>query len=722
MAQPKHLPSKDSYTSLSRLRHDDPEELAAMERICNREVMAAEQRMWPYALQYMDNAALLVGNHLSRFRYSRTLGFTSFTFGQDDSSPHDATIARSADNKILGPTERVISLFGKGRPQPRVGKGSEQPNEKLAALTAEALLEMLFKHPLKLSTQRRRAAALMALCGTAIFETEHGESDQPVEVPKMVKRKAAASELYPDEEEGGEEEVADPSGAMDVLMRPEIQMRVWSPLHVGPDPGATNDDDMIWIRRSTFECIDDLWEQYDGSKADGFYPEHLQAMSPSKGTESPLFYWSRVNDLIDSPQMDLAPFSTRWDGPGMAPNHTGKHIFDVKPSRMFPRGRTLVLAGGKIIFCSDQARAWIAPDPRRGYVGRWHEYQMCRWFELVGRWLGVAMVSLIAPLQRKINSIDGIVQENRESIAIAQWLLPQICQVPEGLMSGAPRQHVTYRDVPGHNKPERVPNQALPQELLEERGQLERSINYIASTALMDPNVAPSAARANSIFEFFQRQQLEAKEPAVQVFEDALEGSAQNILLDLQQAGNAGDPWTLERLRMVAPGNSQVAVESFLGTSLLDHHGVKLSVASAILREPEARQARAENAAPFLAPILGQSGRIDELIEALGLGDIVQSPTSKAKERAEWLLAWILEGNLEAVFLMPEIDNFQVIASVFWEFTQTPRFMELEEEQVQKVLEVFDQCQAEIQRQMAAQQAALQQQAAAQEAASGGEK
>lgn len=713
-------PHRDSYTSLQRLRHDKPEERSALEALLRKEVQASEERLWPYALQWFDNACFLTGNHLARNRWSKQFGFTHFQFGVNDASPFDSTAARSADNRLIRPFERVVSMFCKGKPAPRITPGSDTPNEKLGAKTAASLLELLMEHPLEIPVLRRQIASTGALMGTAIVETGFEEGDELVEVPKMKRvrkspRRKRADALFDPESaaedagEGQEEWVKD-GDLTEAILRPEIYARVWTPLHVSPDPGATCDRDVTWYRRGSFMDMDSIWERYDRDDP-GFFREKLLGMTASRGTESPLYYWQRIQEIIDSPQTWNDGFSSGWDRSTLSPNHAQHHIFDIRPSLMFPRGRTMVLAGGQLVYCSDQARAWIAPDPRRGYVGRWHEYAPWRWMELPGRWLGISMVSLQVPLQRKVNAIDGALQEYRENIAFGQWLVPHISQVPDGFFSGRPRLHIPYRDVPGHGKPERVKNDPLPGDIWVERQSLESSIDNVSSTGVVDPGIAASAARAGVMLEFIKAEQLSGKEPTVQAYERCLERAGQNIILDAQQAGVEGEPWMLERIRLAAPQGSQLAMEAFLKSSMLDHYSVRIDIASEILHSPEAKAAKAESAGQYFGAMLSPE-QINQLMEAMGLGDVVKAPENAARERAEMLLGWILEGNLQAVYLMPGIENYGVIAGVFWEFMQSLRFQELPQEQVKAVLGIWEQAVAEMQKQLAAQQAAAQQQQA----------
>jgi hypothetical protein len=714
MASDAPEPSRDSYTSLLRLRHDKPDERVALEALLVTQVRAAEERAWPYAMQWFDNACFLTGNHMARNRWSKGLGFTHYSFAGDGPGDMNVAAARSAANMLIRPYERIVSMFCKGKPAPRITPASDTPNEKLAAKTAAALLELLLEHPLEFSVLRRQIAATAALMGTSIVETGFEESEDPVEVPKLrrVQRKnRKADKLFAEEGKPAPEEEWEQDGdKTEGVMRPELFARVWTPLHVSPDPAATNDREVIWYRRGSFQDMDSLWERYERTDP-GYYREKLKGMAPSNGTESPLYYWGRIQEIVDSPQDWNVGFSSGWDRSTLAPNHAAVHIFDCKPSLRFPRGRTMVLAGGQLVYCSDEARAWIAPDPRRGYVGRWHEYVAWRWFELTGRWLGVAPVSLLVPQQRKVNAIDAATQVNRESMAFGQWLVPDNCGVPDGFMSGRPMLHIPYKDRPGMKGPERVKNDQLPTDVWNERGLCEKAIDGISSTGVVDPGIAPSGARAGVMLQFVKAEQMAGKEPAVQAYERCLEKVGQNALLDAQRAGIDGEPWMLERIKLAAPQQSQLAVEAFLKSSMLDHYSVKLDIASEILTSPEAKVEKATAAGQYFGATLQPDER-RQLMEAMGLGDVIKAPENVARDRAEMLLGWILEGNMEAVFLMPGIDKYDVILTVFWEFMMTPRFQEMPEEQSKMVLGIWEQCMAEMQKQMAAQQAAMAQQQA----------
>lgn len=708
---PQRKRSTESFNAFGYLDHRDKVQRDYLEANVNKWTEAGEAAMRWRALGYFENAAMLVGNHMMQFGWGQGGTLVPFQFGLHDKNRHDALLAKTADNRLIRPVEQVVSMFCKGKPFPRVTPNSDSPDDEQAAAIAEIVVDLYFERPLNIVAMRRRMGLIAAITGTAVYETEWGDTGIPLivkpEDPSKPGPKPGA--LFP------KPLSAEDKGSQVVMDMDEVG-RVLTALHVCPDPAATSEDDMRWIRRRSFEDIDWIYDNYDRPNTEGFYPENLPKVAHTPGTQTALYWWSRIQDILDAPHhahsgSGLVPSMWNLEG-GLAPNHTTFDMIDVKPTLQYPRGRTIVMAGGQLIACVDQARAW-----REQYPERWHGYAFWRWFEMVGRFWGVPLLSLLVPLQKKINAIDRQVQINRNYIALGQWMIPKHCKVAEGKISGLSGEHYTYTAIQGMNGPERVKNDPLPAELLEERGQLIQSIEWIASTGVSDQNLSGSAQRAGVMLEFIQRQQVEGKMPTAQAYEQMLETVAQNVLIDVQTAlGEKGQhPKLFQRILVAARDMDELSIVAFTGASLRDHNQVKLDIASEILRSPEAEMAKAEGALQAAATVMTPE-ILQACLEGMGLGKFIKGPQNAAAKRAKWIIARVQQGMLQAAQIMPKIDNPSAMLPVLQTFLLGQKALMLKPEQRQALIALYDQCVAWVQQQIAQQQQQAQLMAQAQKA------
>lgn len=683
------IPS-DSLLALQTLRHDDESERRMLETAAQRAIEEAEEAKWPRALQWFENVSYLCGNHRTRFYRSRD-GLGTHTFGIDDTSPYDSAIAQVADNRLVRPYETVIGMLTQTRPRPRVTPASTNILDEDAARIGELLIELLFENPMRMTEQRAELASVAMICGSAFAETEYAESDIPTVGRKIAARRRKSVD--------GTRQTTLVDAGEAALPRMEMQSRVWTPFHLSADPRATSERDAIYFIRSTYADIEEVREQYTRDDP-GYYEPAAAALATSSAAMYPLYWWSRFQDVIDSPQW--------WSGSGLGMrrwmrNTTPRHqtllsTIDVRPSRAFPRGRTLVVAGGQLLYCGD-ARAWSSL-----YPWRWHLYSFFHWMRVPGRFLGVPLLSLLVPLQKRINRVDHLVQANREHMSIGQWKYARQSRVTEGQITGIPGQHIQYQAVPGVAEPHKVEHAPLPPELLVERSDLLQAIDVLSASGIIGADLASSAARAGVIFDFLREERMRSKGPMLASFEQMLESIAQNVLIETQLGLLREDGELSRRLSVAAASRGLVAIESFTGASLRDHHAVRIDITSELREAPEARREMAAQA----LQILGGSGgpaQTTALLRAMGLGEFLVDERSRAVERARRLIATISSGDYmvgpeaespdirlaaAARGLMPGIDPPAIMAPVFAELILSDPFRDLEPDAKGHIIALYD--------------------------------
>lgn len=625
--------SNESYLALGRIGTETPEDHAALTSVTNTWLTLLNRSKWARSIQHFENASYLLGNHLTRFFFDGS-GLGVHQFGLHDKSQFDNLVAKTSDNRLIRPTETMVSMLVQTRPTGRSVPNSSSPEDEDAAALAQIVLDTTWEKPLNMPAKLYEGGMTAAICGTVAWEVEYGETDIPVIVPGPVEV------VETDEKDfDGEPMTELRSGPESVEYRKDIIARVWTPFHLTVDPAATSPDDLSWIARTSFEDIDWIREAYDKDD-EGYFPDQLPGIASENQSQHVLYWWSRIQDILEVPhtyQYGGGFTSSALMGwGGSAPNQTTFTVIDVKPTLEHPMGRTLVLAGGKLIYAGP-ARSWTEQ-----YPWRWHPYAFWSWMRVPGRFWGVPLLSMIVPLQKRINAVDALVQINREFMSIGQWKLPRHSKIPDGMMSGIPAQHVRYTAIQGLEGPEKVDHRPLPNELLVEREESIKAIDLIAAAGIIDQlQISRSAARAGVMLNFLRQERLRSKSPTLQEFERAMETVCQNVLIEYQYNLRTDDPALTARLRAAARDHSSLAIKTFVGADLRDHHTVKLDIASALLKTPEAKQAQAMEVLQFLGPNTTAEERRG-IFQVLELDDFLANEENASVDRARRMVSRII--------------------------------------------------------------------------------
>lgn len=648
------------------------------------------QSQWPRAIQAFENVAFLLGNHYARFLYDVQGGLGLSIAAATGSAPLAGPsggyddIPKVVDNRLPRAVESMTGLLTETEPAPRVSPNSDSPEDEDGAALSEILLNLVYERPIGMPAVSRDAAAMGAIFEYVIAETEYAETGESIETP-IVKMVEGAN---PFGDEGQTGLVPEITGYR-AEFRKDERCRLWSSMHVIPDPGATSMTDAKWFVRTTFEDIDWIRERYEQGQgrtaSDGFLLEKDEPIQQVAGSNHPLYWYSRIQDLLCTPQDAYGAGLTASlvRSSGALPNQTLFNVVDVQPSATFPRGRTLVWAGGKLIFAGD-ARAWSEQ-----YPWRWHPYSYWTWFKVPGRFGGMAMLTELVPLQKRINAIDYLVQKNREFMAIGQWWIPKHAKVKLGSIGGMPGQQYEYNAVQGLSDPSRVQNDPLPAELVQEREMMVSAIEYISSTGALDDQIAQSAARAGVVLDFLRAEKLRNKSPMLRGFEHFLESISQNILIDMQLHLTEEDPVLTDRVRLAAREYSGIAIDAFTGMSLRDHHAVTLDIAAAVRHSPEAKAQKAMEYAQYRAQNLTDAENA-AVLQATGLAEFVKSESDASIQRARRMVARIEAGMVQAFLPMNGVDDVFVMAPEFQRAILADRFLNHDPEVQTALLAAFD--------------------------------
>jgi hypothetical protein len=382
----------NSLLALGTIPADTAEGREALTAALNLWVHGNVAGQWPRAIQAFENASFLLGNHFTRFHYDSTYGLGVSHTGQPMYLGQiDAFIPPVVDNRLVRAVESFVGLVTEVQPAPRVTPNSDLPEDEDAAAIADVVLQLYYERPLRMPSKLREAGMIVSIFEGVVAEVEYAETGEQIEVPKVRFEK----QLVP---ATGEEVEVPVEDGVTVESRRDVALRMWTPLHVQVDPGATCADDLTWIARSTFEDVDAIrarFEQNDKrTESAGFLLKKDDVIPTDSGSNHPLFWYTRLQDLLPSPisQWGSGTASGPLATTGALPNQTLFTVIDVRPTAAHPRGRTLITAGGKLIYAGE-ARAWSEE-----YPWRWHPYSFWSWFKIPGKFFGMALLSELTPL------------------------------------------------------------------------------------------------------------------------------------------------------------------------------------------------------------------------------------------------------------------------------------------------------------------------------------
>lgn len=650
-----------------------------------------DQRKWPVGLQGFENFSYLHGNTRTRWYYSGNQGFGFHHFGGQDASPFDNLVAKSADNKLIRPVESVVSMLTAGDFMGRVTADTDDPADETTAEVANELLRLTWDAALQMDDRSSELAAGGCIMPYGALEVTRGPTWIPIEVEKT------RTEIRHDPVLDEDLEVEVPHGT-EVEFYPDFQCQYRSYYEITPDPHATSESNMKWVVRTTYEDRDWIKDVFLKADLPGkFYPDAIANVKESaRWAESILFWWRRFQDIIPSPQYYFHGDGTVAGDIGKAPpNELMFNVIDVRPTSTFPQGRTLVFVEDSLLY-DGPGRSWS-----RRYPWRWHPYAFWGWFKTPGRFDCTPLLSQIIPHQKKINSIDALVQANRELVSLGQWLIPEHSEVPEGTFSGIPAQEVRYNDMPGHSKPEKIDNPPLPQDLWAERQFMERSIEWIAATGTSDPGVAPSAMRSGAQMQMQNRDRLAAKTPMIRRFQRALVVVAQNVLIDAQLALEAGDPAIRERLAQAMRNLPEAAFGDFATLSVADTHNIDIDLVSQQMLTPEAQAQMAIEFWQFSGGQVTPAERAG-ILRKLNMDDMVVQQEHASVTYIRRLISRIKDGKIEAPpegqeasLLRFGIAKAAAMEPILSNFMLTDKFDELDDKPKRLIMQLQRVCAAQ---------------------------
>jgi hypothetical protein len=655
---------------LDDLQSGDPKLAASLKHYTDHVNQNKQSLQWQRTVKNIENLLFLGGRHyitdILMSRLSKSQATDDLSIAQDVSK----NIPRPTNDLLGRYVDTNVSLVTENRPRPRVTPKSDEIDDIDAAELSELVLEYLWEAN-DMPEKHRELARIVLTCGTAWMEVIYDptmprrirvpetKQEQELVIPESLDGGAQISKRFRDvpavNPETGEVVFRDQVEFGDISTKIVTPFELHFPTEHYWDSGK-GQSNLGWVMREEYVPIDEFVDRYtrDGktnmalTRANGWYLENLPLVKEETVANLPLWWWSRVSEMIEGPGPSVYLGSKdQWEG------YTIVRIFDRKPNKLWPKGRTIITAGDQVIYDSPKKIGARAYDPR--WPNRWHPYVRFRWEALTGNIYGRSLVSKLLPSLKRINSIDTTMIMYRRTVPIATWLVPKGSHVTENLWAGGAGQIWTYDPRTGMQaKPEPIYPPDFPSEILEERQQQLLQMDAIAGTEQILKGERPVGISSAAALDILRKQVLASRSSILQSWDESLqdEGSfmLQEVIKHIKDDGRYA-----QHLKILSrERKSEVTIGTFSGTDISDNVAVRIDTASLALASKEAREAKMIEIMQYL-PGLAAFDDINvrnAMLGELGLANAL-TPSGPDVHRCKRMIAMIKGRKYNGIGLIP---------------------------------------------------------------------
>lgn len=660
---------------------------------------------WVQAVQWIENILFGLGRQYNDLLLSRlsvnsdgSQSLVGKEFAKKIPQPVNDFVGRSVETNI--------ALLTENRPQPRITAKSDARDDRQKAELSQLVIEYLWEE-LDLPEKHREIARTIMYCGLAFLEVVWDETEQRHLAVQQTEEEQGLAIQGPDEETPINLPVKRQVGVVDAEGRPvleakveygDIRADVVTPfeLHFPPVHSWEKID---WTLKENFVPLQTLKDRYLDpglkkicTKKNGWDISVLENLSGTNIQNLPLWWWERMTHVVE-----VGPGPSIYVGnPEMWDDYVVVKTWDRKPNPKWPKGRTTIIVGDKVLYDSPKDVGARAYDPR--WPHRWHPYTRFRWEAQVGSIYGRSLVSKIVPKIKRINAIDTTLIMYQRTVPIATWIMPKGTSPIEDQHTGRPGSYVEYDPRKTNNQaPTPVHPTSYPEALLVARDQCKQEIEQMAGTEDVLRGQRPTGVNSAAMLDVLRKQALSSRSAILQAWDESLQHVGTSILQEVTKHVR-GDARYEERLKILSREKaSRFTIKSFTGTDLSDNVVVRVDTASQAMVSREAKQARAIEVmqyAPGLAtlPPTLQS----KLIEDLGWPDTM-TPKSQDINRAQVLLSFVKSNRFNLCVPFPEDDPY-VIHEFLVEDMKSEGFIDYPQPQQMMILKLIDMYKMEIQR------------------------
>lgn len=693
------IPKQGHLHAIDDLTVDDHDKIGPMIR-GYADVINSDKRSlhWQRAVRWVENIFFSAGRqYVDDILVSRLANSSSTSVG-------DLSVIQETTRNIPKPTndllgryiETNIALLTENRPRPRVTPKSDRDEDQTASELSELTLEHLWE-ALKFPGKMREVARLVLHTGIALMEVAWDPT-----VPRRMQVPKTKREITVNQPPGSAPPIVAPRDVemLDEQGRPVLQDKVeYGDITANivsafqfHTPSTHYWEKLGWVMKEEFAPIDMLRDKYltppkqevGLTKEKGWHLEALDDAAEENVTSLALWWWERISELVEGPGPSLYIGSPdQWKG------HVIIRTFDRAPSSKWPRGRTIICVGDKVLYDSPKKIGARAYDPR--WPTRWHPYVRYRWEGQTGSIMGRSLVSKLLPKIKRVNAIDTTLIMWRHTVPIATWIAPKGSNPVEDLWTGRPGTIYEYdaRRTAG-KAPEPVYPPPFPVAALNERETQITEMEAIAGTEQILRGERPVGVNSAAMIDILRKQALASRSSTLQEWDESHQELGE-LLLQTTIRYVRNDPRYLERIRILSrEKHSTVAIEAFSGEDLSDNVIVRVDTASMALVSKEAREAKMIEVLQYLPNLqaIEDIGLRQAILDELGLKKALM-PSGPDVNRAKKMVSLIKQGRFDRIMMMPEDDPY-IFKALLVNEAKSDGFIDLPPEQQQMLIQLIE--------------------------------
>lgn len=496
-------------------------------------------------------------------------------------------IPRPVTNHMFDSYQTLKSYLIKNKPRSKVfpenpTSYSDSISAQIATLCCEANWSRL-----KEQYNYETAAANLVMYGT-VFKKSFWDTSSVsmVKVPKMI-TKTATDPMTQQPIPGSEIEVQDVDPVtgdplFEELPLGDLSTTVLEPHRITIDPLAVNLHEAKWVMEVSIQTLEWIKETYQ-REGEGFTGLADQVVE-EKNLNNSMRRWYALRNSSGAKEGGIAGGNNSHNSvTTMVENSALVMEVYERPSKQYPKGRMVVVAGDKTLFVSDSP--YEGPE-----LGDWHPYSECRWEVFPGRFHGKGPMENAVELQKRVNTIDSLITLTRKTSAAPQKLIPMGCGITPGAWTGRPNQEIYYRADGTGAKPETIPASGVDPSVFTERAQVVSDLKEITGAIDILRGDRPSGVNAASALSLLYEVGTGKLYPILDRWKCFVESDQRKQLMLIQKHYKEPRPDFIRLIKSLNKDLAETEINYFLGNDLNDHCNVVIEAGSNIPKLQAAHQ------------------------------------------------------------------------------------------------------------------------------------
>lgn len=632
--------SKESSSYLNIFEEEDPEKLAkAIEGYFTKDTNSKQA----LSFHWQRNQLMVDGQQW--IYYDRQSSSGTGTWRPVPTTSSNEWVPRPVTNYMFDSYQTLKSYLVQNRPQISVEPNTQLWSDKEAAKLSTIVSEATWVR-LKENQNYEYAASCGVMYGT-VFKKDYWDPNtiQMAEIPK------ADMGLAPTPE--------DPSDIISIPVG-DVNTTIVEPFRLALDPLCTDLHTARWVLEYSIQPLSWVKTNY-GKSGEGYTGAALE-LEPDTKLNSSLERFTRLKNSSGIPNSYAGAAD---DSSTVPPDSVILKEYYEKPTQKSPRGRMIIVAGGKTLYINESP--YIGDDS-----GDWHPYSEFRWEIVPGRFWGKSPLDSVAELNKRINSIDSSVILSRKTMASPQWVASKDAGINPGSITGKPGQVHLKR---AGSELTKMPGVGMDSSVFKEREQSKNDIDLISGAMNILKGDKPGSITAASALEMLFEVGLGKLRPSLDRWKWFIESSQRKQLKLIHQNYKEKRPAFIKLLRSKNKELSDDAINSFLGENLDDNISVIIEAGSHIPKLQSSQRALLLEMAGRGVLNLEDPTNRSEFNKRFGLVGF-DSDVGPDVARASWendLIEQILQSADNRPFVLMD-ENHDIHLRSHWDRVKSPKF------------------------------------------------